>query len=630
MVLLLAAPIASFAIMDTAAVGGWLSARELSAPLLRCGIAVIPTGLIAWGSTFKDEPSRRWLGVALLSVFLGASVIWFLPSRPIGSAVFDESHGKWETISAKFGPDDFGRGSNYTYSLLSAYSERLFGKSGGFYSEEQGLPDEDALFVVKVPTNPLSKGFIEKVEGWVKAGGRLLIVADHTDLYDSSQNLAPLLQRFGAKVLSDAVYDANGMPNVPRTALSMFVLGRIDADDIPLPWQTGSSFSEIPINIVALASYGASFSEPGDYSRPNRFGPFSPRPTHRFGDHTAVGAIAVGRGAVVIILDSTPWSNFSLFRNAYPKLFRSIAHALSQPITLYLAGWSGMLLLAVTILFVLYPSRPLLVAAGLVLGLAIGTHAKIGSASFDQSVEGRDYTIRTVVGKSAKFEFLKQLIRPGSRNFSRIVSSLAKYGLLASASTPGEEIPELDVAKKWLLIQPDPRQFPEAESVFSHLRDGRDLTVLFGPESSTDPDVIEWLSHLGLYQTRSLGLALAEDRLSQNDGLITRRGPMLLRDVRTSTVALPTMRTSPQLPSPAENLIGYLTDLQERATAFVSTVCPKIETVTTCRERFLAPDLTEWMVSWTASPDGGVSAIELLHERRFSGLGNTWNILFAE
>jgi hypothetical protein len=44
----------------------------------------------------------------------------------------------------------------------------------------------------------------------------------------------------------------------------------------------------------------------------------------------------------------------------------------------------------------------------------------------------------------------------------------------------------------------------------------------------------------------------------------------------------------------------------------------------------LGPDMIEWAISWASGVDGGIIAIELLHERSFSGLGTTLNVIFGE
>ena len=40
--------------------------------------------------------------------------------------------------------------------------------------------------------------------------------------------------------------------------------------------------------------------------------------------------------------------------------------------------------------------------------------------------------------------------------------------------------------------------------------------------------------------------------------------------------------------------------------------------------------MLEWMVSWTSDENGRPTAVELVHERNFSGLGKTLNVVFGE
>lgn len=737
--------IAAFLAIDAGA-GRWITYLTFTSPLFRTLAALVPVcAVIPWlapQGRQNAERSGEWiLGAAIV----GAVVTLLIPTKPVKLVVFDESHGRWETVLSPFGPDDFGRGVNYTYSLLADYGAQLVGAAATFDTEDANLPGSDAVFVLKMPTKPLSDEFSTRLERWVREGGRLLVVADHTDLYDSAQNLNGFLAtRFTLRVNSDAVFDPQGMPTVPTTARLNAVIGRIDARAQPLPWQTGSSLAAMPANAVALATFGPSFSEPGDYSRPNRFGSFLPRVSLRFGNHTAVAAFGAGKGAVAIIMDSTPWSNFSIFKEQYKHLFRGIIHALARPAALHVWGWSAVALGLLTLVLACWRGPAAMAVGGLTLGLAVGAAAQIGVASFGSQVEGRDFGLKVIVGGTAKLEFLKQLVGPGERNFSRIVSAMSKYGLSPSASTPGQEIPRLVNAKRWLLMQPDARQLPGFEDVMTHLRGGGDLTVLFAPEQAAHPQVRAWLGGLGLYTQEAVALAVAEDARPGQKGLLNRRGAAALRDTRVFTRASPTSllkdrdadqfvqsytarptafpRTSGLLnlgfsadqfsdsaigevwegiqpasigrlrerqlaaalagkdlpapfpnelslpssgstpatlaayllmedgktiltgkfdaaavphigapvPSPIENPVGYLLDLRARSASFLASACPRKGRITQCQARMLGPDMVEWMVSWASNEDGSMTAVELLHERSFSGLGRTLNVIFGE
>ncbi len=741
---LFVAAIAVLFVIDVSA-GNWVTSATFTSPLFRTFAALIPAvATIFWVRLRRRHNTERGGQWMLGGATLGVALSLLIPDAPIKSIVFDESHGEWETVDSTFAPDDFGRGVNYTYSLLAGYGEKIVGTMATFSSEDAELAATDALFVLKMPTVPLSNNFSDRLERWVRDGGRLLVVADHTDLYDTTQNLNEFLSiRFGLAINSDAVFDPSGMPNVTRSRRFAAVTGRIDGNNQTVAWQTGTSLAALPPNTVELATFGPSFSEPGDYSGPNRFGSFFPRPSIRFGSHSSVVAFGAGNGAIAIMLDSTPWSNFSIFKEQYKHLFRGIVYALSRPAVLQIWGWSGLCLIIIT-LMVAFSRHPVPMGiGGLALGLTIGAASQIGIASFDRTEESRDYELRVVVGETAKLEFLQQLVGPGERNFSRIISAMSKYGLNPSASAPGQTLHKYENPKRILLIQPDAKQLPDYLEVASHLRGGGDLTILFAPEQAAQQEVLSWLNSLGLFVQKVTALALTEDARPGQVGILNRRGAALMRDVRAYTGALPTSlflawdmdqlvqsytvrptlfpRTSgllsvgfsadqfsdaavgevwegvqpsslgrlrerqlaavingqpspapfpnelsipslssepinlfsyllaedgqtvlqgkfvasidygevTSMPSPIDDPVEYLHQLRGRAVYFVETSCPPMARTTVCQNRMLGPDGIEWMVSWVSEEDGAVAAIELLHERSFSDIGRTLNVVFG-
>lgn len=741
--ILLSATIAAVLALDLAG-ARWINFSTLTSPTFRTLFVLLPIGGVVATLSRHDSATLNyrlsvWLAIGFV---VGAAVTLLLPTKPVSSIAFDESHGHWETVKGSFGPNDFGRSANYTYTALYSYAAKLTGSAYPFESESDNLPGAEGVFVLKMPSKPLSEDFSSRLEAWVISGGRLLVVADHTDLYDSSQNLnAFLYPRFGIRIGTNAVFDARGMPTTPTTDKIASAIGYVNASGQPWAWQTGASLNALPISAVELANFGMSFSEPGDYSKPNRFGPFLPRTSLQFGTHTSVMGLGVGEGAIFVVLDSTPWSNFSIFLGDYKHLFSSILNAMTKPTALKVWGWSAALLIVMFIATALFRKSILLAISGIALGLSIGSAATIGAASFVPRIDGRDFQLRVVTGGSAKLEFLKQLVAPGERNFVRILSAMGKYGLEPASSASGSEIPVLDNAKNWLLIQPDPGQLPAAEGVLSHLSRGGNISVLFGPEQAGNIAVRAWLAELGLIAQRSIALSIAED--ARTAGLLNRRGPVLLRDVRTLTVPSQTgklkdrdgdqlmqsytvrpttlprtsgllnvgfssdqftddaigeiwegiypsaigklreqqlaatllgseiplpmpidLKRSPREAAvgdleqylllvdgksalsgrfrnvdlklgensdaaPIDNPTNYLADLRARSASFITSSCPRSAKVTQCAQRLLSPDMLEWMVSWASSDDGKLIAVELLHERRFSGVGSTLNVIFT-
>lgn len=726
-------PISTALLLDVVA-GHWIGPSLFTNPVSRLVLALLPAALAARFSNLKANkaPPLKWV---FMPVLVGAAVIVVLPHAPISEVMFDESHGKWETVQSSFGPDDFGRSANYTYSQLFLKAKHLVGKSSILESEEASLPDTDTLFIIKMPAKPLSERFLVKLASWVKDGGRLLVVGDHTDLYDTTQHANALLERyFGTRINADATYNPIGMPTLATVPVAGAFLGRIDAHGRQFAWQTGASFQRFPLQGVELMTFGPSFSESGDYSRANRFGPFVPELTKRFFNHSAVVAVAHGKGAVAVLLDSTPWSNFSIFREQYAQMFRGLVSALEHPKQLSILSAAAMALGLLALAAIFLPPRVAMPVIGLFVGVALGAGVSIGAVSWSKHQDGREFGLRVVAGPGARLEFLKQILAPGERNYSRIVSAMGKYGLMPLASTVGTETPALDNAKRWLLIEPSPEQLPKYQEMLSHLRHGGDLVVLFAPEQAKDPAVLAWLKEWGLITQRSNGLSVSDGIKTATGSFLGGHSPILGREIRVVTAAQgaslmnsyaadqflqtytlrptklpresglftvgfaaeqftddaigevwegifpsslgqlrerllasifmgedrpPLMPTSlvraqrEQTSLPAflvlengeQKLTGkfkkpvdddatsaYFRALRDQAGDFIQKHCRAISPgeITQCSSRLLGEDMVEWLVSWRSSDDGKVLSIELLHERRMSGLGSTWNVLFGK
>lgn len=724
-------PIGIALVLDLAA-GQWVGPSLFTNPFARLLIALAPAALAGWFANIQTSDAPP-LKLAAIPALVGAAIVALLPSVPISEVMFDEGHGKWETVQASYGPDDFGRSANYTYSQLFLKAKHLVGKSSILESEKTPLPGTDSLLVIKMPAEPLSEEFSTQLAGWVERGGRLLVVADHTDLYDTTQHANVLLSKFfGVSINSDATYNPIGMPTLPTVTKAGGLLGRIDAHGRQFAWQTGASFQRIPLMGVELMTYGHSFAEPGDYSRANRFGPFVPDLTKRFFNHSAVVAVPHGNGAVAVLLDSTPWSNFSIFREQYSQMLRGLVGALEHPMQLFILSSAAIALGLLACMVVLLPSRLIMPLLGFVMGGALSAGVAVGSVSWSTHEDGRDFGLRVAAGPNARLEFLKQILAPGERNYSRIVSAMGKYGLMPLASSPGTEIPALNNAKRWLLIEPSVEQLPKYPAMLDHLRQGGDLVILFAPEQATHPGVLAWLNEWGLMTQRSIGLSIADGIKSSSGSFLGGRSPVLGREIRVVTAPkgtsllnsyaadqfLQTYTLRPtKLPRESGLLtIGFASEqftddtvgevwegiypssigrmrerllasvimgedrpplmptsliraqrrtvtlpafmvlengeqkltgkfrkpedddattanfraLRDQAGDFIANHCPATGKMTQCATRLLGDDMIEWLVSWRSTGDGKVLAIELLHERRMSGLGSTWNVLYGK
>lgn len=536
--ILSAALVATVVAMGSA---NWLGVSFLSNPYIRMLLSIVPLASLLSGSKEFQAIKTNNLKPFLITLIVGCCLPLLLPQEKIETIIFDESHGHWETVNASFKPNDFGRNANYTYSQLFSYAKSIKSKSLIHDKEEAPLPPKNSLFILKMPSVSLSDEFSKKLSMWVKDGGRLLIVADHTDLYDTTQNINRLLTTsFDTKINSDAVYDFEGMPNHPEGFFGNILLGKINSNSNVFPWQTGSSFNHIPLNSIELASFGLSFAEPGDYARPNRFGTFVPSVRNKFINHSSVIAFSSGKGAVSIILDSTPWSNFSFFIGQYKHLFKNLVSALEMPLQLKLLGMLGYCLLFISVIFHLIPKRVCYPLAGLILGASIAIATQLGVESLSKMEYGKDYRLKVVLGKESKLEFLKQLVNPGEQNFSRIISAMGKYSLMPMSEAPGNKASSLSESKQWLFISPDAKQLPDYQALVSFLSSGGNVTVIFSKHQAASKDIVEWLSRFSLFTKNNIGIKVSDTSKSLNGSYLNGRTPALGREINVVAMAKPT------------------------------------------------------------------------------------------
>lgn len=519
----------------------WLGASFISNPYLRIFLSILPLAAIFFASQKARQLKTNNFKPFLMSLVIGCCAASLLHQEKIKAIVFDESHGHWETVNASFKPSDFGRNANYTYSQLFAYAKSIKPESYAYEKEGAPLPPKDSLFIIKMPSASLSDEFSKRLSLWVNDGGRLLVVADHTDLYDTTQNINRLLTTtFSTKINADAAYDSEGMPNHPIGFFGNILLGKINSNNHTFLWQTGSSFNYIPLNTIELASFGLSFVEPGDYSRQNRFGTFVPSIRNKFIQHSSVVAFSSGKGAVSIILDSTPWSNFSIFIEQYKHLFKNIVSTLEMPYQLKLLGVLGYCLIIIGVIFPIIPTRVSYPLSGFILGTSMAIAIQLGLHSLSKMEYGQDFGLKVALGEESKIEFLKQLVKPGEQNFSRIISAMGKYSLMPISGAPGDNPSSLSDSKQWLFISPDANQLPDYRELVNFLSSGGNLTVIFSKHQAVSKDIVEWLNSFSIVTKNNIGLKVSDTSKSLSGSYLNGRTPALGREINVVTIAKPT------------------------------------------------------------------------------------------
>jgi len=271
---------------------------------------------------FELASIRRGTLVLLLA-FVGtvtAACYLFLaiPGAANGDVVlFDEAHGNWESTLRAMDKEWYGKQSTYNY--YSLYDWLSYYYDVGRIQEpitEQTLDGCDIL-IVKIPSKPHTEVEIEAIAEFVRRGGALFVIGDHTNVFGSTSSLNPLLRAFGLALNYDSTYDLATSYftrfTPPRYTLDP-IMQHVDhfqfltSCSIRAPW-----WAWRPILDTSIITTQA------DYSTKDFFATDRYTLTSTYGAFTQAAAVPYGRGRVLIYTDSTCFSNFSLHMDGYPK-----------------------------------------------------------------------------------------------------------------------------------------------------------------------------------------------------------------------------------------------------------------------------------------------------------------------
>lgn len=686
-------------------------------------------------STSKDGKKYLLIFTIFFTlIFVGG----FATKHPVNQIIFDESHGAWETTKSPYGPDDFGRNITYTYSVLYTYAEKIFNSVSRYEGGELPRDPSGSLFILKMPIEPLSDGFIEDIASWVERGGHLLVVADHTNLFDTTINLNSALKRLGGvELASNANFNSIGNPTVAYESNLDFLRGRVLGVMTSFSYMTGTGFKYIPPTALTVGEYGPSFVEDAVYFRANRFGYFNPSLNLAFGNHPSTILIGQKKGMVTVIGDSTPWSNFAIFHGEYFDLFKSIVaiNAYSGIFQIFNIAVIG-LVLSLLLVIMFTGSALHLVGIG-ICGIYLGLTTFIGVAAISKPDINKDYSLSVSLGQGAKAENLSQLVPVGEHNFTRALSTFPKYGVIARLQ-PGEKAPFNAAVPITLLINPQASSLPNLSELIRYVQSGGRINILFDKSQAKDKYVNEWLKSLSmrLITVKSLGIQeggkpSVEDRLGvdltksisykvetlpsshfleigsqeffqafrlqsidsdtkQTEGHLVisfnseaisdavmgevweGTMPSSLSKIREKQIAMLVTSIFPKqilalddqrkvfskvlnvplkkfivvkngsklisgvidlssgsgsIDSLGDNPDFYLAKLESDSIAFIENNCQKLDENKYCTKHFIGHDLIEWAITYF-KVNGKLTAIELVHDRRFSGLNANYNIVF--
>jgi len=276
-------------------VGRWLPATALVAPVVA-------------------SAGPRWLGWAAVPVMLvlAGMACWEPAGTPKhGKVVISTSHSRWSTCTRPYDREWYGADSGYNYACLKRLFEAFYPVAIAPGRLTAADLEQAGALVIYDPDQRFSPEEIGLVREFVRGGGGLLVIGDHTNVFGSTSHLNELCEPFGFQFRDDVLFDLDEdfhqILDAPCQASSL--------------WH-GMAFFKLrgPTSIrpTALATrpvyqVGHSKSVRAIYSVNNFYPPPHDDPRMKTGTFCVSATARYGGGRVAAWADSTVFSNFEIF-----------------------------------------------------------------------------------------------------------------------------------------------------------------------------------------------------------------------------------------------------------------------------------------------------------------------------
>lgn len=264
----------------------------------------------------KEHGPSSWrrapLATAGASVLI-ASLTAHDPGVPKASRIlFDEGHSEWEWTDEPLDTGSYGERTTYNYASMFAFLRNYFAAVDRNYERltPELLAGYDVL-VLKTPTEPYSESEREAVHAFVRRGGGVWLIGDHTNVFGMSSCLDPVAADFGIRFRWDAVDDLSRREQQVFHPPELFVHPILA--HAPDSLMATSCSLELDPGVEAAMLGDTLYADHVSFAAFDFFGDHALDGTERFGWFVQAAAARCGAGRVVAFADSTTLSNFSFF-----------------------------------------------------------------------------------------------------------------------------------------------------------------------------------------------------------------------------------------------------------------------------------------------------------------------------
>jgi hypothetical protein len=269
-------------------------------------------------------------GVTLAAVFTITFAGLYDPVGPrkAGRILMDEFHSSWEPFGKAFDTTWYGHDSGYNYYCIYDYLHYFYSVDRVTTRVTDATLANCDVFISKVPTSRYDDDEKKAIEKFVRNGGGLFLVGEHTDVFGTGVALNDLAAPYGFSFRYDVILDTDTSfeqalrPHWIKHPGTQYV-GDFDFA-VTCSIDPGASSGRAAVLSRSLRSLGP------EYHASNFYPPIDDASDERYGAFVQAWATRAGEGRVFAWSDSTDWSNFCAFEPGKIEMLESIVEWLNH------------------------------------------------------------------------------------------------------------------------------------------------------------------------------------------------------------------------------------------------------------------------------------------------------------
>lgn len=180
--------------------------------------AFLPIANKVLADTAQAPPARdtdtalatRALTFAFLGGLAAASPTIFdcFGTPKTGTLAVEEAHSEWEATDLALDETLYGEESGYNYRAFIDWLAMRHGPVRRIYGKTAPLNLSGCkTLIIKTPTRSFDRTEIETIVDFVRGGGGLLLIGDHTNVFGSGEALNPIAKEFGFTFAFNCMFD---------------------------------------------------------------------------------------------------------------------------------------------------------------------------------------------------------------------------------------------------------------------------------------------------------------------------------------------------------------------------------------------------------------------------------------